>query len=157
MISQAETAGPEETASLGRRLAQGAAPGAVWALSGELGLGKTHFVQGVAAGLGCAAAVTSPTFTLVHEYPGGRLPLYHFDFYRLASAGEALALDLDEYLDGDGLTVIEWGDKFPDLLPGHAVWFAFTSAGETRRVIRWGERAELHPWFMKTPHVDPCH
>lgn len=135
---------PSETAALGRRLAEAAAPGEVWALAGALGAGKTHFVQGVAAGLGCDAAVTSPTFTLVNEYPGGRLPLYHFDFYRLGSAEEALALDLDEYLDGDGLTVIEWGGKFPGLLPDHTRWFAFSAAaGETERVIRWGQREEL--------------
>lgn len=132
---------PSETAALGRRLAAAAAPGEVWALAGTLGAGKTHFVQGVAAGLGCDAAVTSPTFTLVHEYPGGRLPLYHFDFYRLKNAAEALALDLDEYLDGDGLTVIEWGDKFPELLPARTTCFAFsTAAGETARLIRWGSR-----------------
>lgn len=135
---------PEETAALGRRLAAAAAPGEVWALTGTLGAGKTHFVQGVAAGLGGGGAVTSPTFTLVNEYQGGRLPLYHFDFYRLESADEALALDLDEYLDGDGLTVIEWGDKFPALLPERTRWFAFsTAAGETERLIRWGALEEL--------------
>lgn len=135
---------PSETAALGRKLAEAAAPGEVWALTGTLGAGKTHFVQGAAAGLGFDGAVTSPTFTLVNEYPGGRFPLYHFDFYRLKSAEEAMALDLDEYLDGDGLTVIEWGDKFPGLLPERARWFAFANAaGETERLIRWGTAEEL--------------
>ena len=138
-----ESARPKETAALGRRLAAAAAPGAVWALIGALGAGKTQFVQGAASGLGINKAVTSPTFTLVHEYTGGRLPLYHFDFYRLETAQEALALDLDEYLDGDGLTVIEWADKFPDILPEHTVWFSFSAVGETQRSIRWGELAEL--------------
>ena len=134
-----DTTSPTETAALGRELAVSAAAGEVWALSGPLGAGKTHFVQGVAAGLGCEAAVASPTFTLVHEYPGGRLPLYHFDFYRLENAEEALDLDLDEYLDGDGLSIIEWGDKFPDLLPAHTVRFTFESTGENARRISWGE------------------
>lgn len=130
---------PADTAALGCRLAAAAAPGEIWALTGALGAGKTHFVQGAAAGLGSETRATSPTFTLVHEYRGGRLPLYHFDFYRLETAEEALALDLDEYLDGDGLTVIEWGDKFPGLLPAHTTWFSFSAPGETQRVIRWGE------------------
>lgn len=120
-----------------------AVPGDVWALSGELGAGKTHLVQGAAAGLGCQSAATSPTFTLINEYTGGRLPLYHFDFYRLETADEALALDLDEYLDGDGLTVIEWGDKFRELLPEHTRWFTFTAgAAETERLISWSETEE---------------
>ena len=138
-----ESANAGETAEIGCRLAKAATAGEVWALVGALGAGKTHFVQGAAAGLECAAAVTSPTFTLVHEYTGGRLPTYHFDFYRLETPDEALALDLDEYLDGDGLTVIEWADKFPQLLPEHTVWLEFSIADETRRTIRVGQFSEL--------------
>lgn len=138
-----ESSSPADTFALGRRLAAAAGPGEVWALTGALGAGKTHFVQGVAAGLAIEGSVTSPTFTLLHEYTSGRLALYHFDFYRLASPDEALALDLDEYLDGGGLTIIEWADKFPDLLPDRARWFAFTPAGAEGRTIRWGERSEL--------------
>ena len=126
-----------ETVALGGRLVKEAVPGAVWALAGDLGAGKTHFVKGLAEGLGVAAAATSPTFTLVHEYTGGRLPLYHFDFYRLESSGEALELGLDEYFEGDGLTVIEWADKFPALLPARTVWFYFQlSADGDERIIR---------------------
>jgi tRNA threonylcarbamoyladenosine biosynthesis protein TsaE len=127
---------PAETAAIGSRLASSAQPGAVWALAGDLGAGKTHFVQGIAAGLGSVATVTSPTFGLVHEYPDGRLPLFHFDFYRLKTAAEALALGLDEYLDGDGLTVIEWADRFPELMPPGTVWFRFELADAETRLIR---------------------
>ncbi len=109
--------------------------GDVLALSGELGAGKTHFVKGVAAALGTNAAVTSPTFTLIHEYPGGRLPVYHFDFYRLEDEDEALKIGLDEYLDGDGVCVIEWADKFPGLLPPHTRWFRFTHCPDGARAI----------------------
>src|SRR5262249_50153872 len=110
-------------------------PGEVWALVGDLGAGKTHFVQGAASGLNTSTPATSPTFALIHEYPGGRLPLYHFDFYRLETAAEALALGLDEYLDGDGLTIIEWADKFPSLLPPATRWFRFEIlTGDHRRI-----------------------
>ena len=104
---------------------------------GDLGAGKTHFVKGIVAGAGIPpAAATSPTFTLLHEYTGGRLPVFHFDFYRLESAAEALALDLDEYLDGPGLTIIEWADKFPELLPPGTRWFRFEIlAGDARRIV----------------------
>lgn len=127
---------PADTAAIGSQLASSAQAGAVWALAGDLGAGKTHFVQGVAAGLGSLAPVTSPTFGLVHEYPDGRLPVYHFDFYRLKTSAEAMALGLDEYLDGDGLTIIEWADLFPELLPPCAVWFHFELLDAETRTIR---------------------
>ena len=127
---------PARTAAHGRALAAEARPGEVWALVGDLGAGKTHFVKGLAEGLGAAASVTSPTFTLVHEYTGGRLPLYHFDVYRLESAPGALNLGLDEYLDVDVLTVIEWADKFPMLLPPGTRWFRFEIGdGNRRRIV----------------------
>jgi len=109
--------------------------GEVLALDGDLGAGKTQFVKGVAEGLGCGCDVTSPTFTLIHEYTGGRLPLYHFDFYRLESADEALRAGLDDYLDGAGVVAIEWAGKFPALLPRETRWFRFrVGAGETREI-----------------------
>ena len=126
---------PAETIALARTLAATLRRGAVLALSGDLGAGKTHFVKGLAAGLGTAASVTSPTFTLLHEYPGGRLPLYHFDFYRLDDADEALRIGLDEYLDGDGACVIEWAEKFPALLPPHTRWLRFSHREDGARVI----------------------
>ena len=127
---------PAETIALARTLAATLRRGAVLALSGDLGAGKTHFVKGLAAGLGTAASVTSPTFTLLHEYPGGRLPLYHFDFYRLDDADEALRIGLDEYLDGDGICVIEWAEKFRALLPPHTRWLRFTHRDDGAREIR---------------------
>jgi len=108
---------PQETEAAGRRLAATLRPGDVVALTGDLGAGKTAFVRGVAAGLGCGDPVTSPTFTLIQEYGGGRLPLYHMDLYRLETTEEALRIGIDEYLEGDGVTFIEWGEKFPALLP----------------------------------------
>ena len=126
---------PAQTVAYGRELAAQARPGDVWALTGDLGAGKTHFVQGAAAGLGSGAAVTSPTFSLVHEYPGGRLPLFHFDFYRLRDASEALAVGMDEYLAAGGLTIIEWAGKFPQILPATTLWLHFTAVGEDVRKI----------------------
>lgn len=124
-----------ETLAYGVRIGAGVRKGEVLALCGDLGAGKTHFTKGVAAGLGAPVSVTSPTFTLVHEYRGGRLPLFHFDFYRLESTEEALRLGLDEYLDGDGVTIIEWADKFPRLLPKGTRWFRFrVFEGETRGI-----------------------
>jgi len=108
---------PAETFAHGRALGATLRAGDVIALDGELGAGKTHFVKGIAAGLGCDGDVTSPTFTLVHEYTGGRLPLFHFDFYRLESEDETLRIGLDDYLGAGGVIVIEWAGKFPALLP----------------------------------------
>lgn len=127
---------PAETAAIGRQLATEALPGDVWALAGDLGAGKTHFVQGVAAGLGCTASVTSPTFNLLHEYPGGRLPVFHFDFYRLRQAAEALGLGLEEIFDAGGLAIIEWADKFPELLPPTTKWLDFIVLPDETREIR---------------------
>ena len=127
---------PADTFEFGVRLAQSCGPGEIFALCGDLGAGKTHFVKGLAAGLGSAPdAVTSPTFTLIHEYIDGRVPLFHFDFYRLESEDEVLALGLDDYLDGGGVLAIEWADKFAALLPAGTRWFDFkTSAEETREI-----------------------
>ena len=109
------------------------------ALVGELGAGKTQFVKGFANGLGYAGEVTSPTFTLIHEYLGGRLPLYHFDFYRLENEAEAVGLGIEEYLLGDGACVIEWADRFPALLPANTRWFDLRILPDERREI--AERA----------------
>ena len=125
----------DETIAHGRTVATTLRRGDVLALCGDLGAGKTHFVKGLAAGLGTPATVTSPTFTLLHEYPGGRVPLYHFDFYRLDDADEALRIGLDEYLFGDGVCVIEWAEKFPALLPPHTRWLRFTHRENGARLI----------------------
>jgi len=124
-----------ETESFGRQFAGSVKAGDVIALTGELGSGKTQFVKGLAAALGATTPATSPSFTLIHEYPGGRLPIYHFDFFRVEDAQAAERLGLDEYFFGDGVSVIEWADRFPDLIPGNARWISFETKSETQRVI----------------------
>ena len=113
---------PAETFELGRAHAASLQPGDVLALCGDLGAGKTQFVKGLASGLGASGDVTSPTFTLIHEYRGGRLPLFHADLYRLESAEEVMGIGLDEYFAGRGVTVVEWADKFPELMPPRTQW-----------------------------------
>ena len=109
--------------------------GSIIALKGELGTGKTQFVKGVVAGLGSTAEVTSPTFTLVHEYAGGRVPVYHFDFFRIEDRQSAERLGLDDYFFGDGVSVIEWADKFAELIPKQAQWISFETRSESERLI----------------------
>ena len=126
---------PDETEGFGRRFAENLKPGDVLALTGDLGSGKTQFVKGLAAGLGAATAATSPTFTLIHEYVGGRLPIYHFDFFRVEDRQSAERLGLDDYFFGDGVSVIEWADRFPDLIPETAHWISFETKSEAQRAI----------------------
>jgi tRNA threonylcarbamoyladenosine biosynthesis protein TsaE len=130
---------PAETFALGQKHAASLRNGSVIALVGDLGAGKTHFVKGLAAGLGHAEEVTSPTFTLLHEYAGGRLPLYHFDFYRLDSEDEALRMGLDDYLEATGVCVVEWGDKFRSLLPRGTQWIELRAGPDDTREILFGE------------------
>lgn len=134
MIERAAT--EEEMMELGRQAAAGAHPGSVWWLSGDLGAGKTHWTKGFVKGLGCDAPVTSPTFGLVHEYPGGRCPVYHFDFYRLGSVEELLALGWDEYLDQDAIVVVEWGERFADAFPQDTKRVEITTLAEGIREVR---------------------
>ena len=105
---------PAETESLGEKFGRAARHGLVIALSGELGAGKTQLVKGVARGLGIGARVHSPTFTLVNEYAGGRLRLFHLDLYRLESRGQILAAGLEEFLQPDGVAVIEWAERIAE-------------------------------------------
>jgi tRNA threonylcarbamoyladenosine biosynthesis protein TsaE len=126
---------PAETEIAGRDFAHGLPAGSVIALVGPLGAGKTQFVKGLVAEIGAPVAVTSPTFTLVHEYTGGRVPVYHFDFFRLDERQSVRRLGLDEYFFGDGISVVEWADKFPELIPADARWISFDSKSETRRLI----------------------
>ncbi len=134
------TSSADETRELGCRLGRLLRAGDAVALSGELGTGKTVFVQGLARGLGVdeGILVTSPTFVILHEYPG-RTALYHFDFYRLKEEREARDLGAEEYLDGDGVTAAEWADKFPDLFGVNTLWVRFRMAGEN------GRRLEFSP------------
>lgn len=126
---------PEETVALGRQYGQTASKGDVLALTGDLGSGKTQFVRGVVAGLESNADVSSPTFVLVHEYGGGRLPIYHLDFYRLESRDELLRLGFDDYVFGGGVTLIEWADRYSDLIPKEAKWIVFETKDENVRTI----------------------
>jgi tRNA threonylcarbamoyladenosine biosynthesis protein TsaE len=126
-----------ETREAGRQLAGLLRGGEVLSLEGQLGAGKTTFVQGLAEGLGCRAnEVSSPTFTLVHEYPDGRLPLVHLDLYRLDSPDELAALGFDDLLAGPTIAALEWGDKFPEALPPGAWRFVFSLDGEARKIRR---------------------
>ena len=131
---------PQATFSVGAECGRAARIGDVFALTGDLGAGKTQFVKGLVSGLGCDAQVTSPTFTLVHEYAGGRCPIYHFDFYRLDSSHAVVAVGFDDYVEGDGVCVIEWADRFRELLPERARWISITARSENERVIEGLER-----------------
>lgn len=110
------------TVAQGRKIAATLQAGDVIALVGELGAGKTHLTQGIVEGLGCDEPVTSPTFALVQEYHGGRLPLYHFDFYRIEEEGELETLGWDDYHDGSGVIVVEWANLFTEAMGADAKW-----------------------------------
>jgi tRNA threonylcarbamoyladenosine biosynthesis protein TsaE len=127
-----------ETEALGHRVAAEIKSGSMLALKGGLGAGKTQFTKGLVAGLGSSAGVTSPTFTIVHEYSGGRLPVYHFDFFRLNDQENLSRLGLDDYFFGDGVCVVEWPDRLPELIPEHALWIRFEMESPDRRVIQIG-------------------
>ena len=126
---------PAETEEIGRRFANNVDMGSVLALEGDLGSGKTQFTKGLVAGLGSSIPVTSPTFTIIHEYPGGCLPVYHFDFFRLVDQESVARLGLDDYLFGDGISVIEWADRFPEFIPEQARWILFEIKSENARTI----------------------
>ena len=126
----------DETAELGRTLARGMKGGELVLLEGELGLGKTVFARGIATGLGIAAEdVNSPSFTLVQEYSGGRLPMFHVDLYRLMSGEEVETLGLDDLLASDAIVVVEWGDKLPPHHKRGAITVRFHDVGEGSRRI----------------------
>jgi tRNA threonylcarbamoyladenosine biosynthesis protein TsaE len=130
-----ETHSLEGTLKFGEQLARALHRGDVLAVSGELGAGKTALVKGIARGLGITQDVTSPTFTLVHEYVGGQLPLFHIDLYRLQNAEQALAIGIEEYVNGPGITAIEWAEKIEALLPAHTTRIRMESVGENTRRI----------------------
>ena len=112
-----ETRSPEETYELGKKIGQQARPGQVYTLTGDLGVGKTVFTQGVAAGLGITEPVSSPTFTIVQIYEEGRLPFYHFDVYRIGDIEEMEEIGSDDYFFGEGICLIEWAELIEEILP----------------------------------------
>lgn len=133
------TYSPAETERLGQRLAALLVPGDVLALHGDLGAGKTHLVRGLCAGLGLdPEQVSSPTFTLVQEY-AGRVPVYHFDAYRLRHADELLELGFDEYVEAGGICVVEWPERVAVLLPEATRHLCLTHGGGDVRHVRWCE------------------
>lgn len=112
-----ETNTPNETFELGKKIGRAALPGQIYTLTGDLGVGKTIFTQGVAAGLGIAEPVNSPTFTIIQIYEGGRLPFYHFDVYRIGDIEEMEEIGYDDYFFGDGICLIEWANLIKEILP----------------------------------------
>ncbi|HWQ80292.1 MAG TPA: tRNA (adenosine(37)-N6)-threonylcarbamoyltransferase complex ATPase subunit type 1 TsaE [Anaerovoracaceae bacterium] len=110
-----------DTREFGKELAKNLKPGNVVALTGDLGTGKTTLTKYIAEGLGITEIITSPTFTIVQEYTGGRLPLYHFDVYRIADPEEMYELGYEEYFFGRGVCVVEWAGRIPELIPGDSI------------------------------------
>jgi tRNA threonylcarbamoyladenosine biosynthesis protein TsaE len=126
---------PDDAHAWGLKLADSLAEGDVVALCGTLGAGKTQITRGIVAGMNSESDVTSPTFTLVHEYRDGRLPVFHFDFYRMESAAEVIGIGWDDILAEPGVVIVEWADLFPDLLPTHTRWFQIDIQPDGSRVV----------------------
>ena len=114
-----ETNSPEETFALGQKLGEQAKAGQIYTLNGDLGVGKTVFTQGIARGLGITEAVSSPTFTIVQVYEEGRLPFYHFDVYRIGDVEEMDEVGYEDYIYGEGVSLIEWANLITEILPEH--------------------------------------
>ena len=128
------TKSPEETENLGAALAERLNPGAVIAYRGDLGAGKTAFTRGLARGLGCREQVTSPTYTIVNEYLGGRLPLFHFDMYRLASSDDLWDIGWEDYLERGGVCAVEWSENVADAMEGAITVSIAKLEGDTRAI-----------------------
>ncbi len=140
----------EDTLELGRQLGECLEPGQVVGLVGDLGAGKTCLARGVAAGLGVPASVyvSSPTFTLVNEYPG-RIPLYHIDFYRLSDPRELVELGVEEYFGGDGACLVEWFDRFPAEMPPEHLEVRLIVQSELTRRLELTARGEKHARLLR--------
>ncbi len=135
-----KTHSPAETRALGERLAALLRPGDVLLLYGDLGAGKSELTRGIARGLGIGGPVASPSFTIMNVYETGRIPLYHFDWYRLESAEELFEMGLDEYLGGDGAAVVEWPTRCPEAIPETHLRITITPLGENEREITLSPR-----------------
>ena len=128
------TTSPTETEAIGAALGKILPPGTVIAYRGDLGAGKTAFTRGLAKGLGCTEIVTSPTYTIVNEYLGGRIPLFHFDMYRLRSSDDLFDIGWEDYLDRGGVCAVEWSENVEDALEG-AIDVTIEKTGEESRRI----------------------
>lgn len=137
---------PEDTFSLGEQMGKAAKPGQVYCLEGDLGVGKTVFAQGLARGLGIEGPVSSPTFTILQVYEDGRLPLYHFDVYRIEDEEEMEEIGYEDCFYGKGVSLIEWPGQIRDLIPEDAVWITIEKdllqGADYRRVVVKGEEAD---------------
>ena len=131
------TTSANETRTLGERLASSLRPGDVLLLLGDMGVGKSELTRGIARGLGIQGPVASPTFTILQVYDEGRIPLYHFDWYRLESADELYEMGMDEYLGGDGIAIIEWPSQCPEAIPPCRLEISLTPLADTVREITW--------------------
>ena len=136
------THSPAETEAVGEALAKTLRPGTVLAFRGDLGAGKTAFTRGLGRGLGCTERVTSPTYTIVNEYTSGRLPLFHFDMYRLRSSEDLFDIGWEDYLERGGVCAVEWSENVADALDG-AIWITIEKTGDDSRKITI-ERGDGH-------------
>ena len=139
------THSPEETRAFGRRLAEQLRPGDVLLFYGNLGAGKSEMTRGSAEGLGVSGPVTSPSFTILNVYDDGRVPLYHFDWYRLESAEELYEMGMDEYLGGDGVAVVEWPTQCPEAIPDTHLAVTLKPVGESDREITLTPMGDFRP------------
>lgn len=138
----------EETISLAKKLGSTITKGTTICLTGDLGTGKTHFAKGVAEGLGITSSITSPTFTIVNEYHTGRLPLYHFDVYRVHDADEILQVGFEEYIYGEGITLIEWADLIESILPDEFLQVKIEkNQTENERIITFNSVGKDYPFL----------
>jgi tRNA threonylcarbamoyladenosine biosynthesis protein TsaE len=145
-----QTSNTSETIRMGKRLGRLLQPGDVVALVGDLGTGKTQFIKGLAEGVGVGKAtyVSSPSFTLINEYPG-RIPFYHIDLFRLESEKEAEGIGLEEYVRGNGITAIEWADKISSLLPEELLWVQIYYTGKNTRSIEIISKGKRYEQLMR--------
>ena len=142
------THSPRETQRLGRHLGELAEPGDLYLLTGPLGAGKTTLIQGIAEGLGVPDPVRSPTFVLMARYRG-RFPLYHLDLYRVEDLAEVLDLGLEEYLEGDGLLVVEWADRAREVFPADHLHIALEPTGEQERRLTLRAEGERYRTLLE--------
>ncbi len=137
------THSPEETEKIGQRLAAILTPGAVIAYRGDLGAGKTAFTRGLARGLGYTGPVTSPTYTVVNEYLSGKMPLFHFDMYRLAGEDDLFDIGWEDYLDRGGVCAVEWSERVAGAMES-PIWVTIEKlSGDSRRIIIEGSDADV--------------